>query len=330
MIRSSTYCHVRLTAPRGDDLAEQREREVRVVVRAPGRSTNSSLAATRSAPPRSATLRRPTSPPPRAASPRGGRAAGGSSASRSPPVDVLLEPVVEVELPCGAQLHDRDRRERLRDRADAVLRLRRRLAAVVVVALPTAPAHTSSPLPHDRGSDRRQAVGLSLRSSRSSSVSSLRRHRPLLPPSARGTAASACSMSSSSRSRCVTARRTPGRSSARGARPARASRSSARPPRRARAPTTSSCTKFVCTSSRSTGQARPPPTPRRAGGRARGRRRAARRCGRARRARPPRRCPPGASRRRSGASRCARGTSARASRRSARRAGSRDPSTGRS
>ncbi len=44
------------------------------------------------------------------------------------PVEVLLEPVVEVEQACGPELHDRRRRERLRDRADAVLRVRRRLA----------------------------------------------------------------------------------------------------------------------------------------------------------------------------------------------------------
>ena len=41
------------------------------------------------------------------------------------PGDVLLEPVVEVELAGVAQLHDRDGGERLRDRADAVLRVGR-------------------------------------------------------------------------------------------------------------------------------------------------------------------------------------------------------------
>ena len=42
-------------------------------------------------------------------------------------LDVPVERVLEVELARVAQLHDRRGRERLRDRADAVLRVRRRL-----------------------------------------------------------------------------------------------------------------------------------------------------------------------------------------------------------
>ena len=42
-------------------------------------------------------------------------------------LDVLLEPIVELELTGIAQLHDRSGRERLRDRADAILRVDRRL-----------------------------------------------------------------------------------------------------------------------------------------------------------------------------------------------------------
>src|SRR4029077_18382483 len=42
--------------------------------------------------------------------------------------DMLVERVLEVETAFVAELHDRCRRERLRDRAEAVLGLRRRLA----------------------------------------------------------------------------------------------------------------------------------------------------------------------------------------------------------
>src|SRR5439155_16751297 len=44
-------------------------------------------------------------------------------------LDVAVERVLEVELARVAQLHDRGPGERLRDRADAVLRVRRRLEA---------------------------------------------------------------------------------------------------------------------------------------------------------------------------------------------------------
>ena len=49
---------------------------------------------------------------------------------------VLLEPVVEVELPLGAQLHDRGRGERLRDRRDRMLGVDRRRPSLLHVREP--------------------------------------------------------------------------------------------------------------------------------------------------------------------------------------------------
>jgi hypothetical protein len=51
-------------------------------------------------------------------------------------VEVRVEPVIEVEPPGVAQLHDRDRRQRLPDRPDAVLVLGRRLLAALRVREP--------------------------------------------------------------------------------------------------------------------------------------------------------------------------------------------------
>ena len=58
-------------------------------------------------------------------------------------LDVLLEPIVELELTRVAQLHDRGGRERLRDRADAILRVGRRLLLSVDVR------ETERLLPHE-------------------------------------------------------------------------------------------------------------------------------------------------------------------------------------
>ena len=58
-------------------------------------------------------------------------------------VDVQVERVLEVELSRVAQLHDRYRRERLRDGADAVLRVRRRLGPGLYVR------HADRRLPDD-------------------------------------------------------------------------------------------------------------------------------------------------------------------------------------
>jgi len=73
---------------------------------------------------------------------------------------VLRERVVEAELAGLAQLHDRGRREGLRDRADAVLGLGGRLALVLDarVADRVGPQHL--PLADDRGTDTREPFRL--------------------------------------------------------------------------------------------------------------------------------------------------------------------------
>ena len=241
-------------------------------------------------------------------------------------VDVLLEPVVEVELRRRrVELHDRGRRERLRDRADAVLRVGSR-RAVVVVARAADGGRPDAARPCGTTAAATDGSRSAWRSA-SSRSSCWRPQTRTCAPSAAGTAVRACSTSSSVRSRCVTARRTPG-FVCESATPCVAHALErlvlVEPERGDVEPGRSSSRR-----ARGRPAGPPPPRPRRAGGRARDRRRGDRRCGRARRDPPPRRSPPAASRRRSGASRRARGASARASRRSARRAGSRAPSRGR-
>ena len=78
------------------------------------------------------------------------------------PVQVLLEPVVEIELARVAELHDRGRSECLRDRPDAVLRIRRRVAVVRVARSADRSRPHDLAVAHGRARDRRQAVGLPL------------------------------------------------------------------------------------------------------------------------------------------------------------------------
>ena len=231
-----------------------------------------------------------------------------------------------------AQLQDADGGERLRDRADAIGVLGRRSLTALDVGRPERRAPDHLAVAKDRGADRRHPL-LRLRG-REDPVEGVRelrqgavRQAATPAPSARGASSIARSMSSSSRSRCVTARTTVGWIVEERPTPASRSAASASSRPSPSAPT-SSCTKFVCTCSRSTGSpaACHPP---RVAGRARGPRRAGRRGGRARTPRPPRRSPPDASRRRRGASRATRARSPRPSRRAAPRAGSRDPSRGR-
>ena len=144
-------------------------------------------------------------------------------------------------------------------------------------------------------------------------------------PSAAGTLAIACSMSSSEMSRCVTARRTPvrtvGESCTSASRSRRSSASERAQPERSDV----DLDEVGLRRARGRPEGRRRTTRERGAVRARGRRRVARRCARGRRARTRRRSRPGAWRRRSGASRCARGPSARVSRRSPRRAARRGP-----
>ena len=79
------------------------------------------------------------------------------------PVQMLLEPVVEVELTLGPKLHHRRRGERLRDRADAVLRVRLRRGAVLVVGHPDRVRPDDLAVCDDRGRDARQPVRLPFR-----------------------------------------------------------------------------------------------------------------------------------------------------------------------
>ncbi len=248
MIRSSTNSVVRLLALAGDQLSEQREREVRVVVllrRAeheldPGHRVDQLLG-----------RRRLTGDEhlPRLALQSGEVAEQAPDRRRAvrDPVEMLLEPVVEVELPFGAELHDRRRGERLRDRADAVLRVRLRLGAVLVVRRADRVRPDDLAVAHDRCRDARQPVGLPLGEQ---AVERLKPGHEL--PAPRGTSSSARSMSSSVRSRCVTARRTPGRIVRDRPTPRSLSRSTA-----SHSPSpsacTSICTKFDCTRSSSIG-----------------------------------------------------------------------------
>jgi hypothetical protein len=78
------------------------------------------------------------------------------------PVQVLSEAVVEVERSGVAELHDRGRREGLRDRADAVLRRGRRVSAVLVVGGADGVRPDDLALAEDRCRDRREPVGLPL------------------------------------------------------------------------------------------------------------------------------------------------------------------------
>ena len=233
------------------------------------------------------------------------------------PGQVLLEPVVEVEPAGVAELHDRDRGERLRDRADrgTAVSGRRPRARASQSASPTAPDQTISPSRTTAAATDGSRSAWRAASARSSSgASSLGAGTGVRAPPAR--ARSRASMSASSISRCVTARRTPGLD--RAAQPDAGVARAARSPRPSVSPSapTSTWTKFVSTLLEVDRDAARRPSPRRARARARGRRRGARRCARARRGPRRRRSPPGASRRRSGASRPARAPSARASRRS--------------
>ena len=76
--------------------------------------------------------------------------------------------VVEVELAGVAELHHGDGGERLRDRADPVLRLGRRLDARLEVGEPDRARPDDLAVAHDRGGDRRQPLGLAARRIRSS------------------------------------------------------------------------------------------------------------------------------------------------------------------
>ena len=164
MIRSSTYLGVRAAALARDHLAEQREREVRVVVllarlrdelerghRGDELVLRRRLAGDEHLPRFALQARQVGEHPP-----------DGRRAVRDP-VDVLFEAVVEVELTGGAQLHDRDGGERLRDRADAVLRIGRRLAVVAEVGRADRVRPDDLAVSHDRRRNAREPVGLALR-----------------------------------------------------------------------------------------------------------------------------------------------------------------------
>jgi hypothetical protein len=77
--------------------------------------------------------------------------------------DVLRERVVEVELAGVAQLHDRHRGEGLRDRSDAILRVRRRLDGALDVRDAVRLLPDDRAVPDDGRADRRDPLlGLSL------------------------------------------------------------------------------------------------------------------------------------------------------------------------
>jgi hypothetical protein len=71
---------------------------------------------------------------------------------------VLVECVLEVELAGRAQLHHRHRGERLRDRPDAVLVLRRRLLAALDVGETDRVGPNELAVAHDGGGDRRNTL----------------------------------------------------------------------------------------------------------------------------------------------------------------------------
>ena len=79
------------------------------------------------------------------------------------PGQVLLEPVVEVEPAGVAQLQDRRRRERLRDRADPVLQVGCGRAAFLEIGEADGPRPGDLAVTEDGGGDRRQLLlGLTL------------------------------------------------------------------------------------------------------------------------------------------------------------------------
>jgi hypothetical protein len=73
-------------------------------------------------------------------------------------LDVLVERVLEIESALVAQLHHGGCRERLRDRAEAILRIRRRLAAAFDIRGTDRRLPGELAVAHDRHCDARGAV----------------------------------------------------------------------------------------------------------------------------------------------------------------------------
>ena len=142
-----------------DDDAEQREREVGVVEPGAGRQHELGLRERLE----QLVRRREAKGQPRVVL---GLALQARRVREQPPdrrrvcraLDVPVEGVLEIELARVAQLHDRRRGERLRDRADAVLRVRRRLE----IRRDVRDAHRGLPdelsVAEDGGADARRAL----------------------------------------------------------------------------------------------------------------------------------------------------------------------------
>src|SRR4051794_14993188 len=122
---------------------------------------------------------------------------------------MLLEPVVEVELALVPQLHDRDGREGLRDRADPVLRAGCRLRRGLVVGGADGVRPDGLACAHDRCGERGQALGLPTPQDALEALLEVAHQAAARTSRAAGTTSIARSMSPSLRSRCVTARRMP-------------------------------------------------------------------------------------------------------------------------
>ena len=233
-------------------------------------------------------------------------------------LDVPVERVLEVELARVAQLHDRRRGERLRDRADAVLRVR---------TSPRGPPRRPRRRPRSPRSARR-------RGARPRRCSAVRFSRCALRTSRSRRAASRSEISDMDGEHLLHALDrlldllVADVEMRDGAQPARAKAADADAP--LEEPLAQAGLVGDRDEVRLDGRGVDPDSRRRAAARVRGRRRAARRGGRARRASRPRRCPTAGARRRRGTCPPRRARSSPPGRRGPRRTGSRAPSRSRS
>ena len=177
-----------------DDDAEQREREVGVVEPRAGRQHELGLGERLE----QLVRRREAQRQPRvvlrlALQARGVREQPADRRRVRSALDVPVERVLEVELARVAQLHDRGGGERLRDRADAVLRVRRRLVTRLDVGGADRALPDQLAVAENGGAEARHALLALLRSdepleARSQPLGDLRHARRAPPASARSPA----------------------------------------------------------------------------------------------------------------------------------------------
>ncbi len=165
--RSCTYCDVRNAGDALDDDAEQREGEIRVVEACARRQHLLGVAE------RLEQLRnvgearlQPRVVLRLALQPRRVREQAAQRRCVRRGVDVLVERVLEVELAGVAQLHDRRGGERLRDRAETVLRVGRRVALRGHVGRADGGLPDALAVAHDGGGDARKPLSSLLRRGR--------------------------------------------------------------------------------------------------------------------------------------------------------------------